>query len=75
MTTHNDVRDALGHLSTVEINDSDLVDGVQVALHEEEAGEFFKQVRQNDFEAESKRIGENIVAHIEARKGLGEIFG
>jgi len=70
------VRNALGHLSTVEFQTSDLSNGVRVALSEDEAGQFFKTIRQNGFEAQSKRLGDTIVSHIEAEKsgGLGDLF-
>jgi len=76
MATTNEVRNALGHLSTVEVQTSDLSNGVRVALSEDEAGQFFKAVRINGLDATSKRLGDSIVAHIEAEKsgGLGDLF-
>jgi hypothetical protein len=76
MATTQDVRDAFSHLSTVEIEESDVADGLRVALSADEAGQFFKQVRIRGFDAESKRLGDSIVSHIETeREGLGELFG
>jgi len=76
MATTNEVRNALGHLSTVEFQTSDLSNGVRVALSEDEAGQFFKTIRRHGFEAQSKRLGDTIVSHIEAEKsgGLGDLF-
>jgi len=76
MATTNEVRDAFGHLSTVEFQTSELSNGVRVALSEEEAGQFFKAVRVNGLDATSKRLGDSIVANIETEKpdGLGGLF-
>lgn len=76
MHTTDDVRDALDHLSTVEFQTSDLSDGIRVALDESEAGQFFKQVRVNDFDATTKRLGDVLVSSIEAEQsdGLGDLF-
>jgi hypothetical protein len=76
-TTTDDVRDALGHLSTVEFETSDIAGGIRVALDESEAGLFFQQVRERGFNAQSKRIGDTLVSHIEAEEsgGLGDLFG
>jgi hypothetical protein len=77
MATPNadDVRNAFNHLNTVEIEDSDLCNGLRIAVDESEAGLFFQQVRERGFNAESKRIGDTLVSHIEATKGLGQLFG
>lgn len=76
METTDDVRDALSHLSTVEFETTYLFNGVRVALSDEEAGLFFMAVRENGFDATSKRIGDTIVSHIEAEEpgGLGNLF-
>lgn len=75
--TTDDVRDALGGLSSVEFETSDLANGIRVSLSDDEAGLFFQQVRENGFEASTKRIGDTLVSHIEAEesKTLGDLFG
>jgi hypothetical protein len=77
MATTNDVRDALSHLTTAEFETSDLSGGLRVALSDDEAGQFFKAVRENGFNAETKRLGDTLVSHIEAEKsgGLSDLFG
>jgi hypothetical protein len=76
--TTDDVRDAFSHLSTFEAEESDLFDGIRVAVDDSEAGELFKTIRVRGFSAESKRFGDTLVSHIEAEeseKSLGELFG
>jgi hypothetical protein len=75
-TTTDDVRDAFDSLSTVNFDSSVYDDGIQVTLNESEAGLFFKTIRVNGFEAESKRLGDSLVARIEAEEsgGLGDLF-
>jgi hypothetical protein len=75
--TTDDVRDALSHLSTVEHENSDIANGLRVAVDEEEIGLFWQAVRQNGFEARANRFGDSLVAHIEAEEsgGLGDLFG
>lgn len=75
--TTADVRDAFDSLRTAETETSDLADGIRVAVHEDEAGQFFATMRRNNFDAQSRRVGETIVAHIEAEQeeGLGSLFG
>jgi len=77
MTTTDAVREAFDHLSTVETESSELADGIRVAADESEAGQFFKTIRERGFNAETKRIGDTLVSHIEAEKSksLGELFG
>ncbi len=76
MTTTDDVRDALDSLSTANFNTSAYDDGIQVTLSESEAGQFFKTIRINGFEAQTKRLGDSLVARIEAEEsgGLGDLF-
>jgi len=75
-TTTDDVRDALDSLSTVNFDSMVYEDGIQVTLSESEAGQFFKTIRVNGFEAQTKRLGNSLVARIEAEKsgGLGDLF-
>lgn len=73
--TTDDARTALNHLSTAEIEESDLSGGLRVAVDESEAGLLFREIRVRDFNAESKRLGDVIVSHIETNDGLGELFG
>lgn len=77
MVDTRDVRQAFGHLSTVETENSDLAEGVRVAVDAAEAGQFFKTLRQNGFEAQTRRIGSTLVAHVRAEQeeGLGQLFG
>jgi hypothetical protein len=76
-TTTDDVRSAFDSFTTAEFETSDLADGIRVSVHESEAGDFFRTLRVLEFDAESKRIGETLVAHIEAEKSnsLAELFG
>jgi cold shock CspA family protein len=74
----NDVRDAFSHLSTAETETSEqLAEGVRVTVHESEAGPFFREVRENGFDANTTRLGDALVSHIEAEEsdGLGSLFG
>jgi len=74
----DDVQDAFSHLSTVETETSEqLADGVRVTVHESEAGPFFREVRENGFDADTTRLGDVLVSHIEAEesRGLGTLFG
>jgi len=75
-TTTDDVRDALDSLSTVNFDSMVYEDGIQVTLSESEAGQFFKTIRVNGFEAQTKRLGNSLVARIEAEEsgGLGDLF-
>ena len=73
--TTNEARDALSGLSTAEIEESDLSGGLRVAVDESEAGLLFREIRVRGFNAQSKRLGDTIVSHIETNDGLGELFG
>jgi len=75
-TTTDDVRDALDSLSTVNFDSMVYEDGIQVTLSESEAGQFFKTIRVNGFDAQTKRLGNSLVARIEAEEsgGLGDLF-
>jgi len=75
-TTTDDVRDALDSLSTVNFDSMVYEDGIQVTLSESEAGQFFKTIRVNGFEAQTKRLGNSLVSRIEAEEsgGLGDLF-
>jgi len=75
-TTTDDVRDALDSLSTVNFDSNVYDDGIQVTLSESEAGSFFKTIRVNGFEAQTKRLGNSLVSRIEAEEsgGLGDLF-
>jgi len=77
MVETNDVREAFAHIDGVETETSGLADGIRVAVPDSAAGEFFKTIRVRGFNAQSKRLGETIVAHIEAEesRGLGDLFG
>lgn len=77
MATQEDVRSALSHLSSVEFEESDLANGVRVAVDESEAGHLFKTIRVRGYDAQSKRIGDTIVSHISADESrtLGDLFG
>jgi hypothetical protein len=74
----DDVRDSLDHLSTVEFETSDNANGVRVAVAEEDIGHFWQAVRVNNLQGAttSKRIGDSLVAHIEAEESnsLGDLF-
>lgn len=73
-----DVRNALEEqLTTVETENSDLADGIRATVPESEAGAFFRTMRINGFDFSAKRLGDAIVAHIEAEEeeGLGALFG
>jgi hypothetical protein len=72
-----EVRDALNHINSAELEFSDTAGGMRVAVSEDEIGEFFKQVRINGFDADSVRLGDTLVAHIPAEQSstLGELFG
>lgn len=77
-TTTSDVRKAFRQINTVEFEDSDLANGVRVAVHEKQAGEFFQTLRVNGWEnATTRRLGDTLVAHISAdqEEGLGKLFG
>ena len=75
-TTTDDVRDALDSLSTVNFDSMVYEDGIQVTLSESEAGQFFKTIRIEGFDAQTKRLGNSLVARIEAEEsgGLGDLF-
>jgi hypothetical protein len=75
--TTTDVLDALdSNLDTAEVNRSDLANGVRVAVDAAEAGLFYKSLRELDADFNSRRVGDSIVAHIEAEEGdlLRELF-
>jgi hypothetical protein len=76
-TTTDEVREALDDLSTVEHENSDLADGLRVAVDESEAGSLFRAIRVNDLNADVSRLNDSLVAHIEAEEsgGLGDLFG
>ena len=77
-TTTGDVRDALSHLTSAEIETgSNLSRGVRVTIGEDDIGQFFKAIRQNDLDANTTRLGDTLVADIAAEEpeGLGKIFG
>lgn len=78
-TTTSDVRKAFRTLNTVEFEDSDLANGVRVAVHEKQAGRLFQTLRQNGWsdKATTRRLGDTLVAHIpaEQEEGLGQLFG
>lgn len=77
MTTTDDVRDALDHLRTANFDSMVYEDEIQVTFSENEAGQFFKAVRVNDFNAQTARLGNSLVSRIEAEEagGLGDLFG
>jgi hypothetical protein len=60
------VRDALSELQNVELEESGLVHGLRAAVPEDEIGQFYRLVRVNGLEAQSKRLGDALVAHVEA---------
>jgi hypothetical protein len=74
--TTDDVREAFSHLSTAETETSDLAGGIRVAASDSEAGQFFKTLRTNGFDYTAKRLGDSLVANIEAEesRGLGDLF-
>ena len=77
-TTTKDVRDALkANLSSVETENTELGRGLRAVVAEDEIGAFYGLMRREGFEFSSKRLGDTIVAHIEAEEeqGLGQLFG
>lgn len=76
MTSTNDVRSALGSIDGVEFETSDLAEGIRVTVPDEHAGEFFRQLRVNGFEAQTKRLGDTLVSHVQAEqsRGLGDLI-
>lgn len=77
MPTTKEVRRALAHLSTVETETSELANGLRVTVDDSEVGEFYKTLRLRGFNANTRRIGDTLVSHIEAEhsRGLGDLFG
>lgn len=67
--TTDDVMNTLENaLDAVEVTESDLVDGVQALVPEDEAGSLFGTLRRAQFDYQARRdpSGENIVVQIEA---------
>lgn len=77
MTTTDDVREAFRGIDTVEFETSGLADGIRVTVPDDYAGELFRQIRINDFDAETKRLGDTLVSHIRAESSntLADLFG
>lgn len=76
--TTGDVRSTLNaNLNSVEVTDSTLGGGVQATVSEQEIGQFYRTMRQNDYEFSSRRLGDTLVAQIEAEEqsGLGGLLG
>jgi hypothetical protein len=74
-TTTQDVRDAFDNLNTVIFQTEDNV--VQVTVAEDDIGAFYAELRDTDFEANTKRIGNRLVSRIEADESadtLGDLF-
>lgn len=76
-TTTDDVREALDGLSTASFDSHVYDDGIQVSFDESDAGAFFKAMRINDFDASTTRLGDSLVARIDAEdsNSLAELFG
>lgn len=76
MPTTKEVRRALAHLNTVETETSELANGLRVTVGESDVGEFMKTLRVRGFNANTRRIGDTLVSHIEAEEsgGLGDLF-
>ena len=73
----NEVESILhANLYNVEVNKSDHADGVRVSAHPAEAGQLFETFRTEGLDFEASRVGEHIVAHVEAEEAeiLGELF-
>lgn len=79
MTTTDEVRDAFESFSTASFDESAFDEGIQVTVSEEEAGQLFEQIRVNEFDAETTRLGDSLVSRIEAEQSdeskLAELFG
>ena len=74
--TTQEVRDALDDFVTAEVHTDDNAAGVVITVRDQEIGEFYRALRENDFDAESRRVGDMLVSTIEAEpRGLGELFG
>jgi len=72
-----DVENALNqNLHNVEVESSDHADGLRVSAHPAEAGKLFRTLREESIEFEASRVGEHIVAHVEAEQstGLNNLF-
>lgn len=67
------VRDVLGELQNAEIEKSGLVQGLRAAVPEDEIGQFFRLVRVNGLDAQSKRLDDTLVAHVEAEWVLPDV--
>jgi hypothetical protein len=78
MPKTKDVKRAFRAVPNAHVNEVDS-DGLyaQVTVSEKQAGRFFQTLRTNDFEFDAKRLGSNLVAHIEVEEpeGLGQLFG
>lgn len=77
----SDVRSIVtNHCNSAEAEDSELVDGVRVAVHSNDVGNFFAALREMGVESDdwqSKRLGDTLVAHIPAERedGLARLLG
>jgi protein-L-isoaspartate O-methyltransferase len=79
MTTLKEVKAAFRDVPNAEISEADVHGRVaEVTLSGNLAGQLYKTLRTNDFEFESKRLGNRMVAHIEVEEeddGLAPLFG
>lgn len=76
-TTKEVTRTLKSNLDTVETQDTDLGSGVRATVSESEAGDFFRTLRIEGYDFNSRRLGDTIVAHIEAEEqsSLATLFG
>lgn len=77
MTTLKEVKAAFSTVPNAQVSEADVHGRVaEVTVSGNLAGQLYRTLRTNDFEFESKRLGDRLVAHIEVEEegGLGPLF-
>jgi hypothetical protein len=74
--TISDVRSTFSSVPNSHVEEVD-ADGqvAQITVSDKQAGPFFETLRTADYEFDAKRLGSRLVAHVEVKEGLGNLFG